>query len=362
MKYNEKNQIVNTVPVSRGILEHLGRKLNPNEFTVLIYLILRADFKTGCCITSSGDLSTRIGLAQGTIRRILQTLSKEGYIKLFFESPNKTYPILVNRYHTEKGDVDAHGTESIQNIQYHQSYSNTEDTRRVTNNTLRIGENSALTETGRVTREIPDSNNPQVLPFNSNPISERSACNQSEHRLGNKGGDKQGDKSGDKQAPTESTESRYHGNKEGDKQGDRLGDKLGTLLKKNKEIRKEEEKENKKEREEGRFFETKNRALSKKKINKENDFFEYEGKKYSKSEYRIDDRNILINLKYDYENENYPVMIYDLPGRPRIKRSLIDTEKYFIHFGTAYERGWWYLDDEWLDMEPTVRARKGIDV
>ena len=359
MKYNERNQIVNTVSVSRGILEHLGRKLNPYEFSVLMYLILRADFKTGCCITSSGDLATRIRLPQGTIRRILRTLSNNNYVKLFFESPNKTYPILVNRYHTEKGDVDAHGTESIQNIRYLSPHSVAEETSKGTNNTPPIRDDSALTETGKGTGGTANLNNPQVLPYDSNQELERSACNQPGHRLGIKEGHKQGHKSGDKQAPTESTESRYHGNKEGDRLGHRLGFNEGTLLKKIKEERKEEEKRKEEEREEGGFLDkSRNPTLSNKNSNTETGFFSHNGKWYKKSEFKVHDSGLLIDLRKD-PLKDIPISFYDEP-RKRVKREEIDLQKYFVFQGSAYANDKWVLNDEWLDAEPSVRLRKAM--
>ncbi len=48
MQYNEKGQIVNTVPFSRGILDHIiGKKISHTEFAILSYSILKADYRTG---------------------------------------------------------------------------------------------------------------------------------------------------------------------------------------------------------------------------------------------------------------------------------------------------------------------------
>lgn len=358
MKYNEKNQIVNTVPISRGILEHLERILSIYEFTVLIYLILRADFKTGACVTSSGDLSARIRLPQRTIRRILQTLSKEGYIKLFFESPNRTYPILINGYHTEKGDVDVHGTESIQNIQYRLPHSNTESTRRVTNNAPQITDDPTRWETSRDIGELIGFNGSQVLLNESIQMPERIAWNEPGHKLGNKEEDKQGDKSGDKQSLTGLAESRHLGNRKGDKQGDRLGDKSGTLLKKNKEIGKEEEKKEEIKGEGARFFDkSKNHSLFKKNSNKENNFFSYNGKWYKKSEFKVHDSGLLVDLQKNTFID-IPISFHDEPQRASIKKEQVNLQKYFIFKGSAYSKDKWVLDDDFFDLESSVRAKK----
>lgn len=118
MKYNEFGYI-DTVPLSRGILDHIVEgKLSNKEFSLLVYCILKTNYKTGYFSSCSSIIAREIHLPVETVKRLLRTLFTKGYLKTFPCKRNSAYPILVNKFPTPQGEVNIYCTDTVYDVCY----------------------------------------------------------------------------------------------------------------------------------------------------------------------------------------------------------------------------------------------------
>ena len=118
MKYNEFG-FFDTIPLSRGILDHIIEgKLSNREFSLLVYCILKANYRTGYFSSCSSIIARELHLPAETVKRLLRTLFAKGYLKTFPGKRNWAYPILVNKFPTPQGEVDIFRTDTIFDVCY----------------------------------------------------------------------------------------------------------------------------------------------------------------------------------------------------------------------------------------------------
>jgi hypothetical protein len=115
------------VEVQRGIIDHLvDGRMNLNEFTCFMILVMRADWRTGIVMTCTSSLRvlTRNTLTLKQCERALKNLIDRGYVKSgYTRGGGGEYPVLINKYKVSDGPnkgkrVDAEASSSATNPVY----------------------------------------------------------------------------------------------------------------------------------------------------------------------------------------------------------------------------------------------------
>lgn len=92
--------------IRKGIVEHvLSGRLNATQLGVYVWLHLTAEHKTGTAWTSATKLATELGLYPSTVREILASLRRDGYLVYECRPGGRgLYEITIVKYHAHFRD------------------------------------------------------------------------------------------------------------------------------------------------------------------------------------------------------------------------------------------------------------------